>query len=350
MLKSIINKYWWILLLFSFDFAYFYFIKHITTPKTDGLWVAINLDGLLFVFLVSLLSLGCVLWVKGRMDKFVTLSIPIKYLQILFFSFVLFLLLTTGFQVSVEYAAGNRRNLEYVISNGLTFTFLHLIVSNAYVAIAFFRESNALKQDLLRAEKAKVESELRVLQQQMDPHFLFNNLNTLASLIPQDSDKAVAFTQGLSQIFRYVSQNGKRDVATLSEELSFIDQYMGLLNFRFGTAYQLCKQLDNLPVDQVLIVPLSLQLLIENVVKHNSGSRSNPLILSITVEDHHIVISNEIRKKALSEEMDSGIGLENLQERYQLRFGQNVDYETKDGYFIVRLPIIKSVEDDSTDY
>lgn len=345
-----VNKYWWILLLFLFDFAYFYFIKYITTPKTNSLWVAINWDGLLFTVLVSLFSLACVFWVKGRMDKFVTLSIPIKYLQILFFSFILFLFLAAGIQWSLEYAAGYRRSLEYTISNGLTFTFLHLIVGNAYVAVAYFRESNALKQDLLRAEKAKIESELRVLQQQMDPHFLFNNLNTLASLIPQDSDNAIAFTQGLSQVFRYVSQNGKKDAVMLSEELHFIDEYMALLYFRFGEAYQFCKYLDNIPVDRILIVPLALQVLIENVVKHNSGSRNNPLVLSITVENHHIVVKNQIRKKALSKEVDSGIGLKNLQERYHLRFGHNIDYQAKGGYFIVRLPIIKSLEDDSSDY
>lgn len=347
MVKSILKKSWWLLLLLVFDFTYYYFIKHITTPKTNSFWIPVRWDGFLFVFLISLLSLACVRWVKSRLDQFKTISIPVKYLQMLIYSFLLFISITAGFQLLIEYLMGQQRSLEYVISNGLVFTFLHAIVGNAYVAIEFFRESSALRENLLRTEKAKTESELKVLQQQMDPHFLFNNLNTLTSLIPQAPEKAVDFTQTLSQLFRYISSSGKKDIISLQEELRFLDHYMELLKIRFGTAYRIVNQLGALPTDRILVVPLVLQVALENVIKHNSGSRSRPLEIIISHQGRFLFIQNEIRKKPGADADKSGIGLINLQERYQLITGHTIQYGASNGCFSVQLPLIKSIDDES---
>lgn len=350
MKQAMIRKYWWVPLLAIFDLIYYYFIQHLTGPKPGGLLIRIHWEGVFFLFLVSLFSLGCIRWVKGRIARTSTRSIPLKYLQILFYSLALFILLTGSIQFFVEAAAGQQRSLEYILGNLIVYIFLHIIIGNTYIAIEFFRESMSLQQDLILTEKAKTESELKILQQQMNPHFLFNNLNTLVSLIQQDKNKAIGFARDLSTIFRYISQNAKKDLITLREEIDFLVSYVDLLHFRFGTAYSLDLQLEAIDTGRVLVVPLALQVVIENVVKHNSGSRSNPLRIEIVATEHFISIKNEVRPKAVPESVESGIGLKNLQERFGLTTGKHITYGVVDGYFVVQLPVIKSIGDEGLNH
>lgn len=347
---AINKKIWWLPLLLAFDIIYYLFIQFLTSSSLEMFRARLNGMGVIVLFIISLISLACVRWVKARMEKKQFRSVAVKYLQILVYSFLLFILLTAGLQFGIEYAAGQRRSLSYVIGNGLTYVFLHLVVGNAFIALSYFRESSRLREDLILSEKTKTETELRVLQQQMSPHFLFNNLNTLASLIPQDAEKAGRFTRRLSAIFRYFSQNAQKDLVVLSEELNFLDDYMQLMKDRFGKAYLLDTHLEGIHPQDYWIIPVSLQLLIENVIKHNSGDRENPLRADLFVEGDYLCMKNELRPKAQAGQVVSRQGLRNLQERYHLLTGQDIFFGRENDFFLVKLPLIKRIDDENINH
>jgi sensor histidine kinase YesM len=347
MIKEIFRKSWWIVAVWIFIFCYYYLIQVISSPEGLSRDKPIQWEGIFFIFLVSLFSIGCVHLVKKRLDRKPTQNILSKYLKLLLYSFLLFIFITAAIQVSFEYAIGQRRSLSYIIGNGIIYVFLHIIIGNAYIAFAYFRESASLRQYLLLTEKAQMESELKVLQQQMNPHFLFNNLNTLTSLIDQNPEKAIAFTKDLSEVMRYVSQNSQKDFISLQEEIDFLTTYMELMHSRLGKAYMLVIEIGKLNPHNALIIPMTLQLLIENVIKHNSGSRSEPLQIELSADEESLYVKNEIRKKRIAPHQESGLGLKNLQERYLLTTGKNISPGEKNGYFEVKIPIIKKIKDES---
>jgi len=348
MKKGSAHKYWWLLLLIIFNFLYYYLIQYLTSQKSELSQIEIKWEGVGFLFLISLISIWCARFIRLRVNKSEKKNILIKYLKILLYSFLLFIIITACSQVLLEYTLGQNRNLGYILGNLIIYVFLHIIVGNTYIGIEYFKESSSLRQDLHVIEKSKYQTELKILQQQMSPHFLFNNLNSLASLIAQDENKAINYTHALSSIFRHVSQNAKKDIITLNEELDFLSNYMELINFRFGLAYIVNMQLNEINTEKILAIPLALQVIIENVIKHNSGSRKNPLKIDVFTDEDYLIIKNEIRLKTISKNQKSGVGLENLNARYQLVTGSPIIYTSSSDYFTIKLPLIKKIEDDSS--
>lgn len=353
MLKLILIKlrrYWWLLPLFIFDAVYNFFIQLVTSPPTaEGTTnVSIAWEAVGFIFLTSLVSLYCVLLVKRLLRK-VHNSILLKYFKILILSLLVFTLIVAVFMITVEYLLGQQRDISYVLGNGLIFMFHHFIVSNAFTAYLYLKESSQLKQQLIVAEKMKTELELKTLQQQMSPHFLFNNLNTLTSLIDPNQKEALDFTKSLSSIYRYFTTNVREDVVSLSEELDFIQHYFELMRHRFGTAYQL--KIESIPenASNILLLPMSLQIVIENVFKHNSGDRANPLMIHLDITESELILKNDIRKKASLSKKRNGTGLKNLDERCQLAFGKGIKYEILSNSFTVKIPLIKRIKDENID-
>ena len=191
------------------------------------------------------------------------------------------------------------------------------------------------KQEIVaKTETAKFES----LKNQIDPHFLFNSLNVLTSLISENPKQAERFTTKLSKVYRYVLEQRNKELIPLSEELQFARTYMELLQMRFEDAIQfdIPSEISN---EELRIVPLSLQLLLENAVKHNVVSSSKPLQLRIFEENGALIIENNINHK---EEIGKStkIGLRNITDRYYLLTKRNVEI-TNDGIlFRVSLPLL----------
>jgi sensor histidine kinase YesM len=199
-------------------------------------------------------------------------------------------------------------------------------------------ESDQLKKEQL--ERARAEAELEALKNQVDPHFIFNSLNTLSHLIEDKPEKAKLFNDNLAEIYRYILQNKARDLVVLKEEIEFVKHYFALLRIRFEDAVEMNIEVRDEDVEQYLIPPISLQILVENAIKHNEFSDQNPLRIQIHLEHQSLTVSNEVRKKQLRKP-SSGIGLKNLDERYQLITSNKMNIQENDKEFIVSLPVLK---------
>ena len=219
-----------------------------------------------------------------------------------------------------------------ILSLGIS-TFLHARGFMQNWKSAMTKETT--KQEIVaKTETAKFES----LKNQLDPHFLFNSLNVLTSLIGENPDQAERFTTKLSKVYRYVLEQRNKDLVPIEEELKFAKTYMELLGMRFEDAvkFNIPDTIDN---NELKIVPLSLQLLLENAVKHNVVSTSKPLTISIYQEDNYLIIENNINpKEAIGK--STKVGLQNIADRYGLITKKGVRIENNNKTFKVSLPLL----------
>ena len=191
---------------------------------------------------------------------------------------------------------------------------------------------------LERSKKESAEFQFEMLKSQINPHFLFNSLNTLSSLIYEDKQKASSFIRKLSEVYRRVLDTRSKYLVTLNEELEFIDSYVYLLKIRFDQ-----KLILNIDIaedyKERLIAPMTLQLLIENAVKHNIISEKKPLNIDIYVEDGSLAVTNKLQRK-ITEEKGSAIGLKNIMSRYALVTDLQVKFTENKEEFKVLVPLI----------
>lgn len=177
------------------------------------------------------------------------------------------------------------------------------------------------------------------LKNQLDPHFLFNSLNVLTSLIEENPDNAQKFTTSLSKVYRYVLEQKNKDLVTVDEELNFARIYMSLLKMRFEDSiiFEIPAQASN---PESKVVPLSLQLLLENAVKHNIVTSSKPLHIKIYEDTQgYLVVENNLQPKQILNK-SSGFGLENIKQRYQLLTNKSVTISQQTSLFTVAIPML----------
>jgi len=198
------------------------------------------------------------------------------------------------------------------------------------------RELDTKIVDQLDKELSQVE--LQVLTNEMDPHFIFNSLNTLNHLILNQPKQAHLFNNRLAQVYKYFLINKNKDLIPLKDELEFIEDYFYLLQIRHENKLDLQTSLDD-KSRQVMIPPCSLQILIENAIKHNEFSETNPLHIKVYVNDHYLQVSNNIKPKLYAVN-STGIGLKNLSSRYKILFKKDITISTSHENFIVKLPLI----------
>ncbi|WP_299454531.1 sensor histidine kinase [uncultured Microscilla sp.] len=229
--------------------------------------------------------------------------------------------------------------------------------------IGAFYESRYLferwQESVIETQKLRrqtTQSQLEVLKNQVNPHFLFNSLNTLLTLIPEDKKTAQKFTRKLEVVYRYILQHQNQELTTVAREFEFIKAYLFLQQIRFG---------DNLKVQMLVekeylqhqIVPLSLQMLVENAIKHNVISSARPLYLNIITKSNRLIVRNNLQPKKVTSGMrenSTHIGLKNIKDRYAFFTQQPVAIQPKVATFEVRLPLLeqpisnKSVTESST--
>lgn len=226
-----------------------------------------------------------------------------------------------------------------------TMGFLHNLILQIFVGftcIGYFYLSlvKQTKEKLIQAQRARSEMELKTLQQKVDPHFLFNNLNVLSSLIEKNPQAANEFLDKLSQLYRYILHTQNAEVVSIKEELEFAENYAYLLQKRFGTAYNFDWQVTKSEINGQMIVPTALQSLLENVVKHNAGSRKNPLQVCVKLNETSLVVENELRPKSPAA-APSGTGLKNLQARYDLLTENPFEISKGEKIFAVKIPLLR---------
>lgn len=192
---------------------------------------------------------------------------------------------------------------------------------------------------LLNMQKANLQSQFDVLKQQVNPHFLFNSLNVLTSLIKLEPDLAEKFSEQLSKVYRYVLENKDNELVDLNTELNFLDAYIFLLNIRFVD-----KLIVNIAIPESRhgdqIIPLAMQLLIENAIKHNIMSKSQPLIIDIFIdEDNYINVINNLQERP-TQLVSTGVGLKNIENRYLLLNNTKPTFVKSKTHFIARVPLV----------
>jgi len=214
-----------------------------------------------------------------------------------------------------------------------------LIASGLYEGKYILQQwkKNVEEKELLNVKK--LQAEFETLKRQINPHFLFNSLNSLSSLIATDSEKAERFVEEMSSFYRYLLQNNEEDLVTLRKELSFIESYNHLLIMRFGDGYQPSIAIEE-HLKDCLIPPLTLQLLVENAVKHNRVDPDEPLQLCLYTKDEKLYVQNNLLKKVRIV-TSHGIGLNNITSKYQLLNQPEVEIRETDSHFTVVLPLIK---------
>lgn len=213
------------------------------------------------------------------------------------------------------------------------------IVGGVYEVIYYLKLYRLALTDAEELKKAKMQTELDALRQQVNPHFLFNSLNSLTALIGEDPQKAEAFSEELSTVYRYLLRSNDAPLVPLTAELDFLDSYYHLLKTRHGDALTLVTQVLPGTEDRQL-PPLTLQLLIENAVKHNVILPDQPLTIHLsTDETNRLLISNNIQRKS-SRALSNGVGLSNILSKYQM-MGQPAPTIEDDGHeFRVTLPLV----------
>jgi LytS/YehU family sensor histidine kinase len=178
----------------------------------------------------------------------------------------------------------------------------------------------------------------KILKEQINPHFLFNTLNVLSSLIYINQDKANRFTKELSKLYRYILTNSNRDKVELSKEIAFLESYLYIIDLRF-TDNLIINVINTDRYNNGYVVPFTLQLLLENAIKHNSFSNENPLNISVIIYDTYIEVKNDIRAKR--DYSDSGnVGQRYINTLYK-QFGLDVVIDDSTDEYIVKIPVIR---------
>jgi sensor histidine kinase YesM len=214
-----------------------------------------------------------------------------------------------------------------------------LFITHMYETVFLIREREHDIVEVERLERAKAQSELEALRNQIDPHFMFNSLNTLSSLIEDDSGKALAFTESLSDVYRYILMNKGTELVQLADEIAFLNNYYALLRLRFGEAIMLTVH-DDRQVDAYLIPPISLQLLMENAVKHNEFDETDRLRIDLQIRNAEAILANSVKPRRILNG-SSRIGLKNLNERYRMVTGKEIDVFADENVFRVTLPLLR---------
>jgi len=215
-----------------------------------------------------------------------------------------------------------------------------MIIGTLYETGYFFGKYRDHAVEIEQVKSQQLKSELNVLKNQISPHFLFNSLNTLVTLIHENQDQAANFTEKLSQVYRYILQYKDKEIIKLKTEMDFIDAYNYLLKMRFESCLEINTRIN--PEDlEKYVAPLTVQMLIENAVKHNVVSLSSPLGIDVYVENgSSLIVRNNLQRK--TEGVKSlKTGLENIRQRYKYLSDKEVDVIETREHFMVALPLIE---------
>ncbi|MBQ4819062.1 histidine kinase [Aquimarina sp. MMG016] len=214
--------------------------------------------------------------------------------------------------------------------------FAAIVFNMFYFAL---QQKKELENTMNKLKKEVVTSKYKSLKNQISPHFLFNSLNTLTSLMYEDRDLASDFVSRLASCYRYILDNREEDLVSLEKELSFLDSFIFMMNVRHEGALSITTSITVDP-SAYIIPTLTLQMLVENALKHNYYSKEKPLEISIvSINKHHILIKNNLHVRKQKEE-STKLGLKNIQKRYAFYTNQKVLIETEDGYFKVTIPLL----------
>lgn len=217
-----------------------------------------------------------------------------------------------------------------------------LLIIAIQAGASFFHQWKQSILDIEKHKKDALQAQYLSLKNQVNPHFLFNNLSVLSSLVYKDQDQAVDFINQLSKVYRYVLDQHSKELSEVKEEIEFIESYIFLLKIRFGESLEFKNSIEE-KAKSKFIPPMSLQLLIENAIKHNIIRTDAPLKIELSAEEEYLVIRNNFQFRK-PEENSSGTGLPNIISRYQYFTDKKVIIENSDNFFTVKIPLLNTPE------
>jgi hypothetical protein len=228
--------------------------------------------------------------------------------------------------------------IDMLISSNAASIFCTITVIAIYESIYFMNELKSSVEESENLKRESLSAQLNALRSQVNPHFLFNNLNTLCSLIPENPKHAVDFVQQLSKVYRHILEVKDEKSILLKDELDLLKAYTFLLKTRFDKNLDVTIDIPNEKL-QKRIVPMSLQILMENAIKHNIVSADKPLHIDISTVNGSLIVSNNLQMKNQVNE-STGIGLDNIRNRYKLISEEPVHVTTNNNNFTVAIPLI----------
>jgi len=221
------------------------------------------------------------------------------------------------------------------------FCALAIILFTLVYEILFLNKERELDSKIVyQIDRERSQAELEVLRKELDPHFIFNSLNTLNHLIVNNPQQAYMFNNKLAQVYKYFLINKNNELISISDELEFIDSYFFLLQIRHDDKLNLSTELNGNDERVTMIPPFALQILVENAIKHNEFSEVKPLNIKITLNNEYLKVCNNVKPKPYLVH-STGIGLKNLSSRYKILCNKDIIIESTNEYFAVRLPVIK---------
>lgn len=218
-----------------------------------------------------------------------------------------------------------------------------LLIFMIIISMKFITRYRDSEREVQKAKQESAKFQYETLKNQINPHFLFYSLNVLSALIYKDANKADEFTVSLSRIYHYILDHQDDELVPLSDEIQFIKQYAYLQNIRFDQNFKI----EIAPIEELgqkLIIPMALQLLVENVFKHNVVSEQEPMLVNISFGADYVEVKNTLNSKRMTEPSHQ-IGLKNIENRYRLLTEQACVFDKTEKDFIVRIPLLNALNE-----
>ena len=262
-----------------------------------------------------------------------TIKIGLSFL----FSLLIFSVLTSIVYCFTRYIFYGFGTSWWMIVGNIVFgvTLSHLYISGYMIAYMHFKNSKEMALNIERLEKEKEIFKSKMLQRNLEPHFLFNNLSVLTSLSQKNQEEMEAFIDDFSDVYRYFLKHYEQEIVPLTEELRFIKGYTNLIEKRFDEAYKIANTIED---RTGFILPCTLQLGIENAIKHNKGSENNPLIIKLYRIKDTLFIKNKLQPAA--NVSNSNFGNQYLKEHYKLLFNLDIVFTKTETEYCIEIPII----------
>lgn len=265
---------------------------------------------------------------------------PLQAISILSISLLIYLIGNNllGYLIALSFGTVERNfNFNSLSSSNIKYVIDVFVYGGFFLAHYYFRKYQEDKEKLSQLEKIQIESQLQNLKAQLDPHFLFNNLNVLDQLIEEDQVQASAFLHDFSDIYRYVLQSSDQQLVSLEDEIAFAKRYFRLMQQKYGEAY-LLHITGDIP-SEALLPALSLQLLIENAIEHNLGTERYPVEIKLIISPQALYVSNTLIPKKQAKK-GGGRALQNLHAQFDLLGKKAILVHQKEHTFEVTLPLI----------
>jgi sensor histidine kinase YesM len=320
----------------------------IAIPNLTGLFGSITwTDASYWLGYIYFIGLAAAIWQGNRYllfrtrKRFTWFDKPIEKLVLLFMNNIFYTTPLTIAWLCLWYNLAGFEGIKWdvILIVALVNVICVLFVTHVYETVFMVKEQQNEQVKNSELQRAKAEAELSALKNQIDPHFMFNSLNTLTHLIKVDSSKALVFTENLAEVYRYILSQKDQTLVLLDDELDFTNKYTDLLHLRFGNALIIRKRFNGTVGKDFLIPPTSVFVAFENAVKHNEISEKTPMQIDMDVKEGILTISNSIKERK-AKTHSSGIGLKNLDERFKLITGKGIVSHREGDQFVVQLPLI----------